>query len=373
MYRANHGQWNTVWGNKDNGPRSGRSLDLRALIDPEAQREMAKVLISGFLEATIHQKREYLPMFRDHRTAGEWLPNTMYTTKFQENGYHALTAFDRDIDLTTGAAGAIVIQGEHLSAWKEAAVPFRGRGNDTQNHNAVTIGWNNRFPVGTEDEGKEGESASGPNQGDGQSSAQRQDEPKGPPAPPASYSVTVPPAALSAWNVGENSAVYVSLAATTTRPGPRQRPEDPDKKKEEEEKAANEKKPAPKPPARPRPKKDEEPDMTPIDLTVELVDAAGRVARLPLSQFGIARKPLETRIYRREGRDEQRFSNIYELIPQTFVMPVADFTRAVPDFDPRQLSTIRLLFDRTEAGTVVIEHIGLSTPTDPAFLAAAIR
>ena len=28
MYRANHGQWNTVWGNKDNGPRSGRWLAL---------------------------------------------------------------------------------------------------------------------------------------------------------------------------------------------------------------------------------------------------------------------------------------------------------------------------------------------------------
>src|SRR6478752_5932194 len=33
MYRANHGQWNTTWNNKDNGPRSGRSLELRALID----------------------------------------------------------------------------------------------------------------------------------------------------------------------------------------------------------------------------------------------------------------------------------------------------------------------------------------------------
>ena len=46
MYRANHGQWNTVWGNKDSGPRSGRSLDLRALISPEEQRQFAKVVIS---------------------------------------------------------------------------------------------------------------------------------------------------------------------------------------------------------------------------------------------------------------------------------------------------------------------------------------
>jgi hypothetical protein len=37
VYRANHGQWNSVWGNKDNGPRSARSLDLRGLISPDEQ------------------------------------------------------------------------------------------------------------------------------------------------------------------------------------------------------------------------------------------------------------------------------------------------------------------------------------------------
>ena len=47
VYRANHGQWNTVWGNKDNGPRSGRYLDLRGLIPPEEQRQFSKVTIGG--------------------------------------------------------------------------------------------------------------------------------------------------------------------------------------------------------------------------------------------------------------------------------------------------------------------------------------
>ena len=42
-------------------------------------------------------------------------------------------------------------------------------------------------------------------------------------------------------------------------------------------------------------------------------------------------------------------------------------------FDPRQLKSIRLLFDRTEAGTIVLEHVGLSTPADRAFLASPIR
>jgi len=372
MYRANHGQWNTVWGNKDNGPRSGRSLDLRALIDPEAQRQMARVLISGFLEATLHQRREYLPMFRDHRTAGAWLPKTMYTTKFQESGYHDLTAFDADVDLTTGAADGIVLAGEELSTWKESAVPFRGRGSDTQNHNAATIGWNNRLPVSPE--AKEAAAIEAARAAVEARRAGRPvpvaEEPKGPPAPPASYAVSVPGNLLSEWAIGERSAVYLSLAALTTKPGPRTPP----KKDEDEEETAPKKPtarstPKPKPPA----KKKEEPDLTPIDLTVELVDTAGHVARLPLSRFGIARKPLEARIYLRKGRDASRFSDIFELIPQTFVMPMADFTAASAGFDPRQLATIRLLFDKTEAGTIVLEHVGLSTPADPAFLAAEVR
>jgi len=360
MYRANHGQWNTVWDNKDSGPRSGRTLDLRTLVDGEAQRQMARVYISAFLEATLHQKRDYVPLFRDHRTAGAWLPKTMYTTKFQENGFRSLASFDRDVDLTTGSADGVVLTGEHLSAWKEEAVPFRGRGGDTQNHNAVTIGWNNRFPPAEKDEKTKGPAAP---------------DAKGPVAPPASFSVSVPDGLRSTWSVSDRTAVYVSLAATNTRPGPRALPKDPNKKEEEETGKPGAKKPAVTPPPKPKaPKKPKEkPDQTPIDLTVELVDTAGHVARLPLSRFGIARRPLDAKIYRRAGRDAQRFTSIFELIPQTFVMPIADFVTGSPEFDPRQLATIRLLFDRTEAGTIMLEHVGLSTPTDPAFLAAPIR
>lgn len=370
MYRANHGQWNSVWGNKDTGPRSGRTLDLRALIDPEAQRQFAKVVISGFLEATLNGKREYLPMFRDHRTAGAWLPKTMYTTRFQESGYRALAEFDGDVDLTTGSAQGVTITAEHLSTWNENAVPFRGRGADTQNHNAVWIGWNNRLTV-TDADKEEARKANG---GKPVWSWQV----KGKPAPPATYSVSIPDALRAEWGMSDRSVVYLSLAATSTKPGPRTPPRDP--KKADEEKAAEEKKPGakptptPKPPPAPKepPKPKEEPDETPIELSVELVDTAGNTARLPLNRFGIARKPLETRIYRREGRDAARFTNIYELIPQTFVMPLADFAKAGGNFDPRQLATIRLVFDKTEAGTVVVQHVGVSTPADRAFLASPI-
>ena len=373
MYRANHGQWNTVWGNKDNGPRSGRSLDLRTLIDPEDQRQFAKVTISGFLEATMHGKSEYIPLFRDHRTAGQWMPKTMYTTRFQDSDYHALAEFDDDIDLTTGTAKGVTISGEHLSTWNENTVPFRSAGT-TQNHNAVWVGWNNELAGG----GKAPDSTATPTPTPSPTPTTGTTGTKGTTGtekpkvygPPASFTVSVPSELRSAWAVGGSSAVYLSLAVTNTKPGPRQPPKDPNKK--EEEPAAGDKpkaSPTPKPSPSPKPKK-EEPDLTPIDLTIELTDEAGHVARVQLSRYGVARHPLDARIYRREGRDASRFSTIYELIPQTFVMPMADFKQAAPDFDPQQLTSIRLIFDKTNAGTVVIEHVGLSTPKETGVLAS---
>lgn len=339
MYRANHGQWNTVWGNKDNGPRSGRSLDLRALIDPESQRQFARVVISGFLEATLHGKREYVPMFRDHRSAGSWLPKTMYTTRFQENGYHALAEYEEDIDLTTGTAPGVELAGDSLSTWKENALPFRGRGGDDQKHSAVWLGWNSH--VAGKDTTKMGK--------------------------PATYSISVPDSLRSAWSIGEKSAVYFSLATTNDRPAARTA-RDTTKKDSTKADSTKQAPPAPKPPPKPK----EKPDSTPVDLTIELVDAAGHVARLPLSHFGVARRPLDARVYRREGRDAQRFQNIFELIPQTFMIPLAEFARSAPQFEPNRLKTIRFVFDRSVAGTVVVEDIGLSTPTDPAFLASPV-
>ena len=200
MYRANHGQWNTVWNNKDNGPRSGRSLDLRTLIDPEAQRQFAKVVISGFLDATLLGKREYVPMFRDHRTAGAWLPKTMYTTRFQDSGYRALAEFEEDdVDLTTGTAEGVALAGEHLSTWRENAVPFRGRGTDTQEHNAVWIGWNNELAGG--DKSAAGDAAAktaaaGPAAGQAAKPSAGQPastaKPKPVMGPPAAFSISVP-------------------------------------------------------------------------------------------------------------------------------------------------------------------------------------
>ena len=336
VYRANHGQWNTVWGNKDNGPRSGRRLALDALIPPEDQRQFGRVYIGGFLEATLKGKKEYLPMFRDHRTIGQWLPKTMYITRFSENGFRALAGFDEDVDVTTGSVPGVTISADSISGWKEAPIPIRSRNSDLGT-NAVWLGWNNK-PVG-------------------------KDTTK--PRAPASYSVTISDSLRSAWNVGEGSSVVLSLAPTPATPGPRKTGPDTTKKADS---SGAKGKPAAKPAGnKKKPDEKAKPDTTPMDLSVELVDAAGGTARVALSQFGKPRRPLEITVYRRKGRDKAAFPNPYELVLQTYVMPVKEFARGT-SFDASRIRSIRLVFDRTRVGQVVVDDIGFSA-IDPAYLA----
>ena len=329
VYRANHGQWNTVWGNKDNGPRSGRYLDLRGLLTPQQQRQFSRVVIGAFLEATLHGRSEYLPIFRDHRVAGQWLPKTMYITRFEESGFRPIATFDEDVDVTTGSVAGVSISGDSLSTWKETALALRSGQNDPINTNAVTLGWNNHI------------------RGDDTTKLGR----------PASYTITMSDSLTNALALGPESSLYLSLAPTDAKPGPRAPARDTTKKSDSTKQAK-------KPPAR-EPEQKAAKDTTPVDLTVELVDAAGHTARLPLSRFGVPRRPLEIHILRRRDEEKRRYPTQYELVLQTYVMPIADFVRAAPALDARRLRSIRLVFDRLVAGTVVVDDVGASGTTGP--------
>ena len=346
MYRANHGQWNSVWQNKDNGPRSGRSLELGALVPIEDQRQMGKLVISAFLEATLHGKSEYLPLFRDHRTAGHWFPKSMYITRFMESGFRTLADYEEDIDVTTGAPG-VTIESDSLGMWKENVIPFRGQGGDDQKNNAVWIGWNNR--IAGPDTTKMGR--------------------------PASYTLTLADSLVKAWHVTEQGVLYLSVAPTKDKPGPRALPKDTTKKSDSTRKAeaAAAKRTADSAKAATKTPKKDEADTIPIDFTVELRDADGHTARMPISRYGPVRRPLEVHLYRRAGRDEQRFTNTFEYVPQSFLLPLADFTAAASAFHPDRLRSIRLLFDKSVAGTIILDDVGLNPAMDPKYLAAPVK
>ncbi len=330
MYRANHGQWNTVWGNHDWGRESGRYLDLRGLIDPEAQREFGRVAITAFLDATLKGERRLLPLFRDYRTAGGWLPKTMYVTRFMASGFHQLAGFGEDVDLTTGTAPGVRVDGDSLGNWHEGMVPLRWT-NTKIGQSAAWLGWNNRI------------------EGDDTTKRGR----------PASFRVSVPDSLRQAWNVGTNSSLMLTLAPIDEKPDPRKPAKDSTKAT-----ADSAVKAAPKPPPKSPPKAAK--DTLPVDLSVEAVDDRGDTARVALSNYGPVRRPPEVTVQRRRGVDKKQFGSLTELVLQTFVIPLADFASAAPRFRPDRITSVRLVFDLTVAGTVVVTDIGLSN-LDPAF------
>jgi len=140
IYRANHGQFNTMWGRTDIDVPSSWFLNLRPLLAPEAQRQIAKVYISAFLEATLKGQTQYQDLFRDYRRARQWLPETLYVNRYQDQTYKTICAFNEDADLTSAT------DGDHISAsgltlWREAKIPFRSGDRD---YNGVFLGWDKK-------------------------------------------------------------------------------------------------------------------------------------------------------------------------------------------------------------------------------------
>lgn len=341
VYRANHGQWNTVWGPHDNGPRSPRILDLRGLITPEAQQRFAEIYVSAFLDIVTRGDKRYLPIFRDHRVIGQWLPETMYITRYETSGFRPLATFEEDIDVTSGTEHGVTIKGDSLSAWKESMLLLRSsnRANTSasQENQGVTVSWNNRI-AGADT------TAHGP---------------------AARYSLELPAGLAADWRLWSGSTLDFTLAPTNNVPGPRAAPTSDDEGEEEAESDGPDERPSMRGGA------DEEAEDPPVDLSVEVVDADGETARVTLSDYGALRRPLETYVMRRADLEATRFQDHWELILQTFSIPLEDFLADNRALDVRSIRGVSFVFDQVHAGEVVIDQIGFSD-LDPAFLSARV-
>src|SRR5690606_26680158 len=117
------------------------------------------------------------------RVAGGWLPKTMYVTRFEQGGYRPLATFDEDVDVNTGSAAGVRIDGDSLSTWREARIPFRGRSEDTQETNGVWLGWNNRIA--------------------GADTTRR--------GPPAAYTVTLSDSLAASWHIAASDWLSLDL------------------------------------------------------------------------------------------------------------------------------------------------------------------
>jgi hypothetical protein len=349
VYRANHGQWNEGWGAFDNGPRSRRILRLDGLLPEEDQLEFGRIYITAFLEATLKGEERWLPLFRDHRTAGGWLPPTMYQTRFQHASFRPLADYSEDIDLTTGTEPGVTLRGEGLSTWREGELVLRSRLTPqrqvSQQRYGAWLGWH------------------------------RTDEDD-----PPHYAITLPAALPQRWNVGEDTTLDLLLAPTGGRPAPPASPGSSERGSGDDAEAeaegdvaggSGDASPETGEAVEGQGGADEDGDP-PLELTLQILDAGGESATLPLSRFGPIRRPLEIRILRRRDLERNRFPTPHELVGHGFSIPLDEFTRMNPSLELGALREIRLVFDGSPVGEVVLSEVGLSRP-GAAFLEPRVR
>ncbi|HEY6455711.1 MAG TPA: hypothetical protein VIY90_10580 [Steroidobacteraceae bacterium] len=99
-------------------------------------------------------------------------------------------------------------------------------------------------------------------------------------------------------------------------------------------------------------------DRAPLEWTIAVADAAGHVARVPLSQD----QPLYPQIQGLRQPGGNSNGALSEVVMRYFHFPLRDFTIANPSLDLTKLVKISLVFDRSPTGAIVLDDLGLAPP-----------
>lgn len=296
LHGANHGQFNEGWGRKDYGPPGAWLLNLAPIIDPEDQRRVAAVSVAAFLEATLHDDLRYRGLFRDPRRGAAWLPEGIYVHRYTDGSFVPVADFEEDLDVTSASLAGATIRSEGLTLWREEALKHRdGR---FQGSAGVVVGWTAGAEPRYEIE-----------------------LPEGLPAP-----------------AGDGEAVLTFEIA----PSPEKAPA-PDAEDGSPEEGASEKPEAPVP----------APSDEALAFEVELVDAAGRAVRLSGVDLARVAPPVRVQYMKSAALNRARYQNLWEAVLQTVEVPLDRVT------SPADLRAVRLHFDGTRAGTVILDEIGV--------------
>jgi hypothetical protein len=279
-YRANHGQFSSVWGRSDHGQWGDALLDLGPILEPEAQHDVARTAIGAFLEASLHDRTGYRDLFRRPMAGREWLPS---------DDLYLVRSMDETFVPLTGASGGTTVTTSGFESARTTAVPLRALLPDQ-----LTIGTELQWTA-------------------------------------AEGTATWEARGLSAIErAGELVAIGVSLANGTLPPT--------------SDGAAS--------------------DLLPLDPIVELTTTDGVTVAIPLSRWGALPPPLEVSLVKSEllaglSSMDAALGAPPERVLQTYEIPLAAYAAADPAFRPERLEAMRLIVDRSVAGSLWVAEAGL--------------
>lgn len=116
---ANHGQFNSVWGRNDSGGAYGFATQQRQILAGSAQRQIATVYLTAFLDVTLKAQTGYHALFEDPRNGAGWLPDDFIVSNYADGRTRWLVNYEEDADPATGSDPNVRIEGADLSIWRE--------------------------------------------------------------------------------------------------------------------------------------------------------------------------------------------------------------------------------------------------------------
>lgn len=312
VHHANHGQFNTVWGDNDTGMIAGRLLNRAWLVSGEAQRRVGLLYLTAFVENALDRPTEIPALFCDPAAAGALLPETLYVARCDNGRRVVLADFEQGLDLTQGTLRGVALQARDLDLWSERDVGFRG--NPQRRQTGVFLGWH---------AAREGaDSAADPG-----------------------YLVHLGPELHERLQISAGSMLWLDLAHIDRDPPPRAESADDDEA-------------ADRAPADER----EDDALRPrLAITIVLQDADGRQSSISLSEFADLLPPLPVRHTRLGLINRKRYHSATEPVLQSVAIPLAGF--AADGLALEQLQTIELQFANQHSGALIIERISIE-PAD---------
>jgi dienelactone hydrolase len=315
---ANHGQFNTSWGDNDSIAAT-KLLNNQQLLAAEEQRNIAEVYISAFMDSTLQKDQNYLPLFADARKGKDWLPHTIYLNQYETANFHPVATFDEDFNVETSSYGGL-ISATNLSVWREQEVKYKWGDNGTR---AAYVGWHyddiEDQELITEDL-------------------------------VASYTIETVDIQKS---IAEKNAFVFSLAESDEKSDPKSFG------KWQKNSAANNEQTT-DPESEDGDSKDEKPEdpetpQDPIDFTIIMEDTLGEKIVFPLSQFSALQRNIQVRIWKSQFiTGENESENIF----QTFHFPLSEIQPYNPNLDFTHLQSVTFKFDKTPKGVVIVDNLG---------------
>ncbi|MEG2773858.1 MAG: chlorophyllase, partial [Acetivibrio sp.] len=131
---ANHGQFNSEWGQYDQINPVAPWLNVDNFISEREQQNILKLFVRVFLDKTLQNKEDYGDLLTHYEKYQKNLPKTIYIQRSQTEDFTCLADFEEDSNLETATWKEASIRGYGMQHWKEEQV---------HKNQILTLDWKN--------------------------------------------------------------------------------------------------------------------------------------------------------------------------------------------------------------------------------------